>query len=206
MTTQTSLPQPESFTFADLIEKYRPSYGASWVEREAEQAVQNVRRACEAKDYAYLVHLRYPKNGFSREVFTRITGIALHTTQRESQRILEEFVGQEAVAAYQRQQEDIGHQREIQRLQHRVSERRVRTERYGTLTVDALIHLLIDDGYTNLIEQKRGVAPEWFLCNDEGSGYTFRRRIEHDYIEHRLEQRKRAAASCDDGKEQQQDA
>jgi hypothetical protein len=94
--------QADTVTFDDIIACYRASedYPPAWIDNNAAAIIAKVRSACEAKDYSLLHSLRDPDNAFSRDVFTRLTGIKLHPLQRESRRILEEYVGLERVAAY----------------------------------------------------------------------------------------------------------
>ncbi len=207
MTTNLPLSnQSVSTAFAAIIEKYRRerAYGEQWATNHAEKIIEGIRQACAAKDYAYLRTVCYPDEAFMREVFTSITGIALHHTWRESKRVVQEFVGPEAVAAYQQQQEDTRKRKQFERLCRQVAVQQVNTPQYGTLTMDAFIRKLVAEGYTTISEQKRGVATEWFLWNAQHSGYTFRRRMERDYIVALLEQQQAAAQEESDGREQQE--
>jgi hypothetical protein len=187
----TSL-QPAAGPYADLIEKYRRQYGDTWEKERAPGLIERIQQACENRDYAYLVGLRFPNEApFSREVFTRITSIALHQTQRESLRILREFVGAEAVAAYHLEAAKQHEERQVKRLEKRLCLRQVQPPSYGLIPMSDFIQKLIADGYTSLVAQKRGAATEWFLFNNGGSGYVFRRRDEHEYIELMLSRRHR---------------
>jgi NADH/NAD ratio-sensing transcriptional regulator Rex len=96
MTAATS---QRATAYTDLIEQYRSQYGDRWAEQEISKIIARVQQAVVEKDFSYLVHLRHTTNGFCREVFTHMTGIKLHRTQRESLRVLEAFVGEEKTAA-----------------------------------------------------------------------------------------------------------
>ncbi len=182
--------QPSSGLYDDLIEKYRPKYGDDWLKKRVPIIIEEVSQACAVRDYSYLVNLRYPDTAaFSRAVFTRITGIALHKTQRESLQIIREFVGDEAVASYHQEAAKQHEERQVKRLEEGLRYREARTAAYGQLSMYDLIQKLIADGHNAIVEQKRGAATEWFFFKENGFGYTFRRRDEHKYIELMLARR-----------------
>ena len=144
----TSL-QPSSGQYADLIEKYRPKYDATWAQKQAPAIIERVTQACATHTYAYLVGLRFPDNAFVREVFTRLTGIALHKTQRESLRIIREFVGAEAVAAYHQEAAKQHEERQVKRLEKCLYFREVESPS-GLIPMSDFIQKLIADGHTSL--------------------------------------------------------
>ena len=157
--------------------------------RVAPHHIQEVQHACEAKDYARLRSLIHVGNAFRRDIFTRLTGITLPATERESLRCIDAFVGGEIVERYQQAQEQERKREVAQRLKQRLHARQVQAQGYGTMEMDTFLQRLTTLGYTSLIERKRGAVPQRVLCNSQGSGYTFRRRDEKDYIELLLEQR-----------------
>lgn len=185
--------KPPAGPYDDLVEKYRPKYGDDWVKKRVPVIIEEVSRAVQARDYSYLINLRYPETAaFSRAVFTRITGFKLHKTQRESLRIIREFVGDESViTAYHQEAAKQREERQVKRLEDRLRYREVRTSAYGLLSMYDFIQKLIADGHNAIVEQKRGAATEWFFFKENGLGYIFRRRDEHEYIELMLERRHR---------------
>jgi hypothetical protein len=189
-TIDTAPGQFDAVTCDDITARYRASkeYGPDWAERHAEAVIARVRQACEAKDYAYLHSLRYPQNAFSRDIFTRLTGIKLPRLQRESKRVLEEYVGPRRVAAYEDERARQRAERQAQALLSRVSSRSV-SFREEVLPMDAFIRLLIGEGYIHLSEEPRGSAKQYALANEQRSSFLFYRRDERDYIEHCLAQR-----------------
>jgi hypothetical protein len=192
----TTSQQADTVTFDDIIACYRASedYPPAWVDNNAAEIIAKVRSACEAKDYGVLHSLRDPDNAFTRDVFTRLTGTRLHPLQRESRRILEEYVGPERVAAYEDAQARQRTERRARSLQRRVSLRSV-SFRGGVLSMDAFIRLLIGEGYTHLSELPRGAAKQYALANDQRSSFMFYRRDERDYIEYCLKQQEEAPES-----------
>ena len=191
----TSTPPGDiSTVFDDLVEKYGATYGAGWAER-VPPMTRRVQLACEQKDLAVLLDLLLPDNPFLREVFARLTSIALPRTQRAIRTALEGFVGPQKVAAYRQLLEQQRRLRQREELQYKVAEHSVRTDAYGVLRMDEFIQRLIADGYMTPREFPRGNARMYGLYNDRHAGYHFKRKVEYLYMRILLEERQAADAA-----------
>jgi hypothetical protein len=177
-----------------LVEKYlakarRGGDDARYYTRERlGQLIERTRRAVEARDYETLRPLRFRElNPFSREVFTILTGVELPRLQKEALAVITDFVGAEAVAAYEAGKESERAEREFASLRERLGRRQVRFEG-AVVTTREFIDTVISRGYTSLREVKRGAAPEYRLAHESGVAFVLRRRDERDYAAMRLAQ------------------
>lgn len=201
MTEKASTADITTF-FDDLIEKYSSTYGEGWAER-VQPMIDRVRLACETKDLAVLLDLLHRDNPFLREVFSRLTSIALPKTERALRSVLEAFVGPEKAAAYQQLLEKQQKARKREELQYRVAEHSIRTTDYGTLRMDEFIRRLIADGYTTPREFQMGSAKTYGLYNEQRTGYRFKRKVEYLYMCALLEEQQAAHAEQGAAAEQQ---
>lgn len=182
--------------FDDLVAKYRTMYGEEWGVSAPSMLIAPLQKACNEKNLAFLLSWLLPtQNTFSREVFTRMTGIRLPKTQRGQTETLKNYVGVEGVNAYdqaqKRQQEQRQHDRENRKREEVLRELQSQRIRYqgSVVTMDVYIQKLIKEGYTRLEQRKRGAANDYILWNDQtGTGTPFRRRSAYDYIVYLLSQ------------------
>lgn len=186
-------PAPAS-PYADIFLKYKAKAAkneedARYFTTEKMQAIaERIERAVAEKNFDNLRSLRFRDlNPISRDIFTRITGVILPKLQKDCLAVIREFVGAEAVAAYEASKQNEREERSQKNLRERLSYRYVHFEK-RRISTRQFIDEILARGFTVLSERKHGAAPEYGIAKPDGTRYVLRRKDERDYAALRLKE------------------
>lgn len=163
----------------------------------AEGYVNRLLTAIETKDIACLNKSIHNGNKTSKAIFTRATGLKLGTTEKRNREILRQYVGPEDwdqwYAARDAERERVASKEKADRAERDKQRAIGELVRYcpdggglaQTITIRALIPILISNGYTTLEPTQRGAFTDWRLLKGNRF-YQFRKKLVVEYIREQL--------------------
>lgn len=154
--------------------------------------------AIETRDVCDLRICIHGGNSTSKAIFSHVTGVKLGRTNKQCHEAIRGFVGPEAWDAWHAERDAVREQERAARAKKESDANKnailglpVRYAPEGggvmqVITARELIDAIIAAGYRTLTPQKRGRFTDWRLCRGT-SYYVFRKKIEAEYIQERLD-------------------